>query len=196
AALERSMVREDAAARRAGARGLSGGAVPDRAGALARDVRALDGEHPRLEHLAPAVVGAPHSGVPVHAVRPPVGRPEGPGALPQVRRSRRAGPRRAGHVVFLVALAVRDAGLARPHARPGAVLSRTYARHGAGNSLLLGGPDADVGLPLHGAAAAVHDRVSTAPCATHSTARCPNRSATASTRSTWCGCTARTRSAG
>src|SRR5439155_6944221 len=51
------------AARRAGAGGVPQGRVPDRAGALARDLRTLDGEHPRLEHLAAAVVGAPDSGV-------------------------------------------------------------------------------------------------------------------------------------
>src|SRR5438105_676760 len=133
--------------------------VPDRARALARDVRALDGEHPRLEHLAPAVVGTPHPRVHVHAMRAPVGRPEGPRTLPQVRRRRRTGPRRAGHVVLVVAVAVRDLRLARAHRRSRAVLSGTYARHGTGDSVLLGGPNADVGLPLHGSPAAVHDGV-------------------------------------
>ena len=34
-----------------------------RAGALRQGVLPLDGEHPRLVHLAPAVVGPPHPGV-------------------------------------------------------------------------------------------------------------------------------------
>src|SRR6266511_2471610 len=155
----RSMVREDATAGRAGARGLPERGVQDRPGALARDVRELDGEHPGLEYLAAAVVGPPHPRVHVHAVPAPVGRSRGPGTLPQVRRSRDPGPRRAGHLVLVLAVAVRDARLARAHRGPGAVLPGAHPRDGPGDPVLLGGPDADVRLPLHGPDAAVHDRL-------------------------------------
>src|SRR5258708_1595971 len=71
---------------------------------VGRDVRALDGEHPGLEHLAAAVVGSPHPGVQLQQMRPPLGRPGGPEGLPQVRRPGRAGPRRTRHLVLVVAV--------------------------------------------------------------------------------------------
>src|SRR6266550_1139986 len=67
------VVREDAAPRRAGARRLSPGRVPHHPRAVARHVRELDGAHPRLEHLAPAVVGSPHPGVHLRQMQAPVG---------------------------------------------------------------------------------------------------------------------------
>src|SRR6058998_337925 len=144
------MVREDAAARRAGPRRLSPQRVSVDPRALARHLRALDGAHPGLEHLAPAVVGSPHPGVHLHEMQAPVGRSERPDHLPQVRRAGGAGSGRARHLVLVVALAVRDVRLAGAHAGPGALLSRPHPGHGAGDPLLLGGADAHVRLPLHG----------------------------------------------
>src|SRR5947208_888598 len=150
AAAVRSMVREDAAARTAGARGVPRRGDSPRPRALGRDVRALDGEHPRLEHLAAAVVGPPHPGVHLHQVRPPppVGRPRGPEDLPHVRRPGRTGPRRARHLVLVLAVAVRPVRLAGPDAGPGPLLSRPHARHGRGHPVLLGRPHDHGGLPL------------------------------------------------
>ena len=69
----------------------------------------LGGQHARLVHLAPAVVGSPHSDL------ARTGRADG------VRRTRRnpaarlaAGPRRARHLVLLCAVALLHDGLARP----------------------------------------------------------------------------------
>ncbi len=118
--------------------------------ALARDVRELDGEHPRLEHLAAAVVGAPHPGVHLRQVRRAVGRAGGPEALPQVRRAGRAGSRCARHLVLVVALAVRGVRLARAHRRPRALLSRSHAGHRPRYHLLLGRAHDHGRLSLHG----------------------------------------------
>src|SRR5439155_25293896 len=68
-----------------------------RAGALARDLRELDGQHPRLEHLAAAVVGTPDSGVHLYEVWRAVGGQAGPKPVPQVRRTGGAGPRSEEH---------------------------------------------------------------------------------------------------
>src|SRR5205807_1371918 len=116
--------------------------------AVGRDVRALDREHPGLEHLAAAVVGSPHPRVQLHQVRPPVGRPGGPEGLPQVRRPGRAGSRRARHLVLVLAVALRDARLARPDARLEAVLSRSHAGDGPRDPVLLGGAHDHGRLPL------------------------------------------------
>src|SRR5437667_12652900 len=106
------MVREDEAARRARDAGIRGGRVPYRAGALERDVRELDEQHPGLEHLAAAVVGTPDSGLHLRE-RAPVGGPRRPGEVSEMRRRRRAGCRRARHLVLVLALALRDVRLAR-----------------------------------------------------------------------------------
>src|SRR2546427_1206159 len=135
AAAQRPVVREDAAARRARARRLPQRRDPARPGALGRDLRALDGEHPGLEHLAPALVGAPHSGVQLHDMPASVGRPRGPDPLPQVRRARDAGSRRAGHAGLPVAVAIRHVRLARADAGPGALLPGAHARHRSRDSM-------------------------------------------------------------
>ncbi len=57
------VVREDEAAGRAGAGGRARRRHPHRARALHQGLLQLAGEHPRLVHLAPAVVGAPHPGL-------------------------------------------------------------------------------------------------------------------------------------
>src|SRR2546429_606954 len=144
----RSVVRENEAARGAGARSVPERGHSSRPRAVGRDVRALDGEHPGLEHLAAAVVGSPHPRVQLHQVRPPVGRPGGPAGLPQVRRPGRAGSRRARHLVLVLAVALRDARLARPDARLEAVLSRSHAGDGPRDPVLLGGAHDHGRLPL------------------------------------------------
>ena len=54
---------------RAGPRRRARRAHPHHARALQQDLLQLDGEHPRLEHLAPALVGAPHPGLVLHGLR-------------------------------------------------------------------------------------------------------------------------------
>ena len=78
----------------------------------------LGRQHARLVHLATAVVGPPH---------PDLARAR---RRDRLRRTRRdparglgAGPRRAGHLVLVGAVAVLHDGLARPHPRTGQVLS-------------------------------------------------------------------------
>ena len=111
-----AVVREDGAAGRAGARGLSKTAtVPLHSGTLGQDLPELDGEHPRLVHLAPALVGAPHPGLVLRRLRQERTWPATSARrLPEVRRrgAFTPGPGRARHLVLVVALAVsaRSAG--------------------------------------------------------------------------------------
>ena len=64
-----AVVRQDDAAGDAGAR--RGQVRPDahRPGALQQDLHRLAGEHPRLVHLAPALVGPPHPGLVLRRLR-------------------------------------------------------------------------------------------------------------------------------
>ena len=85
----------------------------------------LDGEHPRLVHLAPALVGPSHPGVLVPALRPYDGRGRAPAEMREVRRRRPApGRRRPRHLVQLGAVAVLDARMARPDARTSSATTR------------------------------------------------------------------------
>ena len=70
-----------------GASGRSGGEGRDHdcPGKLPDDLFELDAQHPRLVHLAPAVVGASHSGVALRLRRDHRG-PRGAGQMPEVRR--------------------------------------------------------------------------------------------------------------
>ena len=75
----------------------------------------------------------------------------GPERRNRLRRTRRdparglgAGPRRAGHLVLVGAVAVLHDGLARPHPRAGQVLSDKRSGHRLRHPVLLGGPDDDV----------------------------------------------------
>ena len=63
AAPQDAVVHPDRAARRARARGDARGPDADPARALREDLGALADEHPRLERVAPAVVGPPHPGL-------------------------------------------------------------------------------------------------------------------------------------
>jgi valyl-tRNA synthetase len=89
AAAQRPVVRAHGAARRAGARRGARRAHAHRARALGGGVRPLAREHPRLEHLAAALVGPPHPGVVLRRVRH---RPD------REPRRRRACPRCGGAV--------------------------------------------------------------------------------------------------
>eukprot|EP00958_Prasinococcus_capsulatus_P012731 scaffold1283_cov321-Prasinococcus_capsulatus_cf.AAC.7 len=167
-----------------GARRVRGGArrrAGDRAVAVRGGVVPLAGGHPRLVHLAAALVGPPHTGL----LRAPPGRrplrlrrhglllrdarPVGGGAhAGGGARARRgplrrrgggggagadAGRGRAGHLVQLGAVPLLHAGLAREHAGPGAVLPHEPAGDRARHPLLLGGAHGDDGHDAHGARA-------------------------------------------
>ena len=79
---------------------------------------------------------------------------EGVAAAPRSRRAR--------HLVLLGAVAVRDAGLARADRDAAPPLSQRRADLGLRHHLLLGRPDGDAGLPLHGREA-VEDALSPRP---------------------------------
>src|SRR2546421_3153167 len=120
---------------------------------MARDLRALDGEHPRLEHLAAALVGSSHTSLYLQEMRASMGGARRSQEVPALRRSsNRAGSRCARHMVLLVAVAIRAVRLAGRHAGPPAFLSRAHTRHGPRDSFFLGSQDAHGGLPLHGPA--------------------------------------------
>ena len=200
AAAVRPVVREDGAARRSPrSRRTATGTlrfIPERRG---DGVRPLDGEHPRLVHLAAALVGPPHSGLVLR-------RAAACGRSACAHRPRRAARRAAAPVrqdedvldtwfsswlwPFSTLGWPDEARRTSKAFYPGA-----RARHRAGDPVLLGRADD------HGRAASSWARsrstpcTCTAPCATPSIARCPSRSATASTRSRWSSATAPTRCA-
>ena len=114
-------IRTDAA-RGTGARGDPQRADADPPRAIREDLGALADQHPRLERLAPAVVGPSHPGL-VLPGRPRDGVVRGgrPGRLRRLRPAgdrAAAGPRHLRHLVQLGAVAVLDARLAGRHARP------------------------------------------------------------------------------
>ena len=88
---------------------------------------ALDGEHPRLVHLPPALVGPPHPGLVLRRRRHDRRASDEPTRCPTCGATElRAGPGRARHLVLVGAVAVRHARLARadpttcaPSTRPG-----------------------------------------------------------------------------
>ncbi len=86
AAAQDAVVHPDRTARRAGARGDPRGPDPHPARAVREDLGALADRHPRLERVAPAVVGPPHPGL-VLPGRPRhgVGRARRPGRLRGLR---------------------------------------------------------------------------------------------------------------
>ena len=153
-----AVVREDGAAGQAGHRGGGAGQDQVRPRELVEDLLPLDAQHPRLVHLAAAVVGAPHPGLVLRQVqrdrrwrarRPP---PAASAAAPTAQ----AGRGRARHLVLVVALAVRDAGLARRDARAQDLLPDDGARHRLRHPLLLGGAHDDGGPALHEEGALPH----------------------------------------
>ena len=132
AAPERTMVPEVSACRGSARRGRRErrDSFPSRA--LGDGLPALAGEHPGLVHQPPALVGTSHPGV--------VSRKTESGETPRryrpTLRSGKlgAGPRRARHLVFELALALRHDGRRDPRE----VLSDHRSRHRAGHHLLLG----------------------------------------------------------
>ena len=156
AAAVRPVVREDEAARRAGARGGARWAHPDRARALGRRLHPLARDDPRLEHLAPTLVGTPHPGLVLRRVRPRDRESRRRGELPIVRGAGASGRGCAGHLVLVVAVAVLHARLAEDDRGPACVLPDGRARERPGHPVLLGGADDHVGLRVHGRGAVPH----------------------------------------
>ena len=78
-----------AADRRAGHRGRSERRDQDRPGALLQGLLQLDGEHPRLVHQPPALVGAPDPRLVLRRLRRDHGRPHRPGRVLRMRLRRR-----------------------------------------------------------------------------------------------------------
>ncbi len=81
-----AVVREDGAAGQAGHRGGGAGEDQVRPRELVEDLLPLDEQHPRLVHLAAALVGAPHPGLVLRQVRRDDRRPHHAHRLRQVRR--------------------------------------------------------------------------------------------------------------
>ena len=140
---------------------------PLRAGVLGEDLLRLAGEHPRLVHLAPALVGPPDPGLLLRE-RPPVTvADEDPDGLRDLRLGRAgAGPGRARHLVLLGALALLDPRLARGDGGPAALLPDRRAGDRLRHPLLLGGADDHDGPPLHRPGAVLARSTCTAWCAT------------------------------
>ena len=117
AARRPAVVAGDGGARRARDRRGEGGARPLHARALRARLPRLDGERPRLVHLAPDLVGAPHPGL-VLPGRPRDGRRDRARGVRRVRLRRAApGRGRARHVVLVGALS-RSRRSAGPTRRP------------------------------------------------------------------------------
>ena len=75
-------------ARGQGAEGVGRREAPLLPPAVGEHVLELDEEHPRLVHLAPALVGSPHPGVVLQAVRSHDRVPHGPDRVLEVRERR------------------------------------------------------------------------------------------------------------
>ncbi len=118
------VVRQDGAAGRASHRGGRAGQDPLRPRELDEDLLSLDAEHPRLVHLAPALVGPPHPGLVLRRLQRGARGAPGPCGLRAVWRERpEPGRRRARHLVLVLAVALRHPGLAGRDARAEDLLS-------------------------------------------------------------------------
>ena len=112
--------------------------VPER---FAKNYIDVDGEHPRLVHLPPALVGPPHPGVVLRRLRRGHRRARNADRLPEVRlHAPDAGRGRAGYLVLLRAVAVLHARLAGADRRPVVFLPDQRAGDGLRHHLLLGRP--------------------------------------------------------
>ena len=117
---------------------------PLRARELGPHLLRVDDQHPRLVHLAPALVGAPGARLVLRSVR--VGARGGGSARGLwLRRPAAPGHGRAGHLVQLRTLAVQHHGVAGPHRGSRAVLSDQRHDHRARHHLLLDRADDDAG---------------------------------------------------
>ncbi len=143
-----AVVGEDRAAGLRGDPCGGGGAHPVRARELDEDVLRVDDEHPRLVHLAAAVVGTPDSRLVLRRLRRD-DRGGGDAGRVRVRRGAAAGDRCSRHLVQLGAVAVQHARLAGRHGGPAALLSDRSAHHRIRHHLLLGRPDDHAGAALH-----------------------------------------------
>ncbi len=118
---------------------------------LGQDLLRVDVQHPRLVHLAPALVGPSHSRLALPRMPRNRGGARSAHHLPALRLHRPgAGSRRARHLVQLRPLAVLHARLARPDRRPGHLLPHFAAHHRLRHPLLLGGPHGHAGHRIHG----------------------------------------------
>ena len=167
--------------------------------ALDEGLPALDDEHPRLVHLAPAVVGASHPGVVLrrHGCDALTVAVDAPDRVRQVRRARRSRQDEDVLDTWFSSWLWPFSTLGWPEET--ADLARFYPthvpRHGPGHHLLLGGAHDHGRDRVHGRAAVRARPASTASCATARAARCRSRSATRPTRSRSWTSTAPTRCA-
>ena len=160
-----AMVCEDGAAGQAGCRVRQKRRGSLCAGALREELHDVDGEHPRLVHLPPALVGPPHPGVVLRRLRRGHRRARNADRLPEVRlHAPCAGRGRAGYLVLLRALAVLHARLAGADRRSVVFLSDQRAGDGLRHHLLLGRPHDLLGHRADGQAALPH-RADSRPCA-------------------------------
>ena len=179
-----AVVRQDQAARRARHQGGRRGPHPVHARELDQDLLRVDAQHPRLVHLAPALVGPPHPGL----------------VLPRLRRDHRFARRphrraRCGSGRLEQdpdvldtwfssgALAVLHARLAGPDRGPQDLLSDIAADHRLRHPLLLGGADDHDRASSSWATCRSARSTSTRLVREPSARRCPRPRATSSTRS-------------
>ncbi len=102
-----AMVRENPAARRQGHRRRRAGLHQDRPGSIPQDLHGVDAQHPRLVHLAAALVGPSHSRMALRDLQTDHRRSRYAQRLrPLQQRRHRPGNRRSRHLVFFRPLAV------------------------------------------------------------------------------------------
>ena len=139
-----------------------------------QDLLRVDVQHPRLVHLAPALVGPSHSRValPASATRSSW-RARRPTTCPRCGvDAPRAGYRRARHLVQLRPVAVLHARLARPDGGSRHLLPDLAADHRLRHPLLLGGAHGRCSASSSWATSRSARSTSTAWCATPSGRRC------------------------
>src|SRR6266851_5180054 len=123
----------------------------DRSGEPAPGIPELDAEYPRLDTLATALVGSPHSRMVLQGKQPHHGGAPGAGEVRRVRIGKPGtGSGRAGYLVQLGAVAVFDAGLAGENGRLRKILPDEPVDHWVRHPVLLGGADDNEQHPLHG----------------------------------------------
>jgi valyl-tRNA synthetase len=138
----RAVVRADEAVGRTGPGGGAPGADPVFPRALHQGLSQLAGEHQRLVHFPPTLVGPPDPSLVLPILRRCHLPRSRSGYLSPVRRRQPgAGPGRAGHLVQFGPLAVFHPGLARPHPGIGVLLPHFSAGHCQRHHLFLGRQD-------------------------------------------------------